>query len=308
VHRSRLPLLAIVVAATAACATRDDSDVNAILSQDSTLVARVDVKATERQPLPAACGTIAEAAQPASANRSLAAALTRQAYDAELLGDVEKAKALLLRASGLDGTDKSAAYHLGRTSEALGDHETAMTAYCRFLTLAPTTTESAEARQRVATLSQRETQVAARSVSVGATAPRRVQVATAQPAPARRVMRARSTAATTRSRVVTRATMEDTPMPGEPVSGSTEVDVRVMGGVSDGDVVATADRSPVADQPPPSTRRASRGPSGAQTVGIGAVAGAMIGAATGRSVKSAVIGAAAGGLLGTMVAGTRMRP
>jgi outer membrane lipoprotein SlyB len=39
----------------------------------------------------------------------------------------------------------------------------------------------------------------------------------------------------------------------------------------------------------------------AQGAGIGAVAGAMIGVATGRSVKSAVIGAAAGGMLGTIV-------
>jgi uncharacterized protein YcfJ len=38
---------------------------------------------------------------------------------------------------------------------------------------------------------------------------------------------------------------------------------------------------------------------------IGAASGAIIGAVTGRSVKSAVIGAAAGGLLGTVVVRAR---
>jgi hypothetical protein len=46
---------------------------------------------------------------------------------------------------------------------------------------------------------------------------------------------------------------------------------------------------------------------GAQSTIIGVAAGAILGAATGRSVKSTVIGAAAGGVLGTVV-GSTTRP
>jgi hypothetical protein len=317
VHRSRSPLL-FIFAAVAACSTHEDSNVNAVLSQDSTLLAGVDME-TRESPLPDACGTIAVAPQPAAANRALASSLTRQAYDAELLGQLDKAKSLLRRASELDGTDKSAAYHLGRTSEALGDHALAVSSYCRILTLAPSSAESAEARQRVASLSQREAQVAAVTVAPSVTPVRRAPAATPQ-----RVATIQRVATTERVARTTRATRERAPsgariprttvdrsgngtyatnadegngesssMPADAVgSATTESGSRVIGGVSNGDVA-------------PTTRR---GPSRAQGVGIGAIAGAMIGAATGRSVKSTVIGAAAGGLLGTIVVGSGMRP
>jgi hypothetical protein len=323
VHRSRSPLL-FIFAAVAACSTHEDSNVNAVLSQDSTLLAGVDME-TRESPLPEACGAITVAPQPAAANRSLAESLARQAYDAELLGQLDKAKSLLQRASELDGTDKSAAYHLGRTSESLGDHALAVSAYCRILTLAPSSAESAEARERVASLSQREAQVAAATVTPSATPVRRAPAATTQRvATIRRVAATHRVATTQRVARTTRAAHERAPsgtriprttvdrsgngtyatntdegsgerssMPADAVgSATTESGGRIMGGVSNGDVV-------------PTTRR---GPSRAQGVGIGAIAGAMIGAATGRSVKSTVIGAAAGGLLGTIVVGTGMRP
>ena len=308
-HRSRSSLL-VIFAVVAACSSRDDSEVNELLSRDSTLIAQVDVREKVEQPLrlPDACGTVATTVQPAPANRSQAEKLARQAYDAELIGDVEQARTLLRRASELDGTDKSVTYHLARANETLGDRAAAVTAYCRFLTLAPTSAESAEARQRVALLSPREARVA----SGGTATVSRVSVATA-----RRVRRAPST----RARVATAAV-------GQPSRGSsgrgtysvgaTEVDASgsampsgsttTTSEVDGGDVVAMPRRGPIVDQPTTTARTSSRGPSRVQGAGMGAVAGAIIGAATGRSVKSAVIGAAAGGVLGTIMVGQGGRP
>jgi hypothetical protein len=317
VHRSRPPVFAIF-AAVAACSTRHDPDTKEILSQDSSLVATLEVRQKpQRQSLPEGCGPVMVAARPASANRELAEELARQAYDAELLGNMQQAKALLMRASSLDGTDKSAAYHLGRTSEVLGDRAGAMTAYCRYLTLAPTAAESAEARQRVAQLSQAGTRVAsAGGISLNVAAVPHAAVATsrrvarARPAVERRVA-IRSVGRSTRDVSTGRRTRsasavmgaDDSATRGDGVSASPKANGRVDG-TSDGiDGVTTAEHAPSVEQPASGSRTASRGPTAAQSVGIGAVAGAIIGAATGRSVKSAVIGAAAGGVLGTVVGG-----
>lgn len=65
--------------------------------------------------------------------------------------------------------------------------------------------------------------------------------------------------------------------------------------------VAIGRQTPRDDQPSSAPLPSSRGPNRAQSAGIGAATGAILGAVTGRSMKSAVIGAAAGGILGTMV-------
>jgi len=312
-HRSRLSVL-VILAAVAACSKRDDSEGIELLSQDRTLVARLEIdQERARLPLPAACGAITVAARPAVADQHRAEELTRQANVAGMHGDVKEAKSLLSRAAALDGTNKSAAYHLGRTSEALGDRTEAMTAYCRYLALTPTTAESVEARQRVATLSQSESN--ASSGSVGAMAPTR------RPATARRVTRARTTveprfvARTNVRRSVTATAptggAQSASAAGrragepsarrDPVTTLPAVDRTANSSVAGGDVVETPRQVPTVDQPSPTSRTASRGPSRAQRAGIGAATGAIIGAATGRSVKSAVIGAAAGGILGSVM-------
>jgi hypothetical protein len=307
-HRSRPPVFAIF-AAVAACSSRHDPDANEILSQDSTLVATLEVRKAPQQPLPDACGTTAVAARPATADKELAEELARQAYDAELLGNMSQARSLLVRASTLDGTDKSAAYHLGRTSEVLGDRSGALTAYCRYLTLTPTTAESSEARQRVAELSRTGVQVAMGSVSSGATVHRRVQ-----PPTTRRVTRvehaARATPNARRTYSLGTATngAQGSPTPGDGMTTSSGVGSAADRTMDGGDAVTTQPSAPSVDQPSTTTSRtAGRGPSRVQSAGIGAVAGAIIGAATGRSVKSAVIGAAAGGIVGTVVGGS-IRP
>ena len=338
-HRSRLSVLVILAATAAACSKKDATEGADALAQDRALVARLEVdQETRQQPLPASCGTVALAAQPALASQQQARELTRQARDAEMQGNVKEARALLLRASDLDGTSKSTAYHLGRTSEALGDRTTAITAYCRYLALTPTTPEAVEAHQRLAKLSQSVTRVAAGSVVDSTPVARRAPVAgvaTASPAPssARRVTREQPKAA---PRVVASAPVERpapvatrerdtapvsvpasgaevTPAPSEPMVTTREVDGTAGSTAAGSDVVATtgaepADvQQPAVEQPSTAPRTARRVPSRAQSAGIGAAAGAIIGAATGRSVKSAVIGAAAGGILGSVM-GPRMGP
>ena len=68
-HRSRLSVL-VIFAAAAACSKHDGSEGNAILSEDRTLVARLDVdQETHKPALPTACGTLAIPAQPAVSNQ-----------------------------------------------------------------------------------------------------------------------------------------------------------------------------------------------------------------------------------------------
>ena len=317
-HRSRLPVL-VILAAAAACSTHDDPEGTAILSRDSTLVARLAADSVPPQPLPAACGAITVAARPAAASKTQAEQLTRQAYDAEIMGNVQEARSLLVRASGLDGTNKSAAYHLGLTNETLGDHPAAISAYCHYLALTPTTTESAEARQRVAKLSQSVTHVAAGSVAESVPPRRRVASASVRRVtPARSAVRPRSiervavarssmpvssSARVTRSTSSSSASDADVSSASRDIATTSDASAGASGTTSQGDVYASPPAEPSVEQPAASTHAQRRGVSRAQSAGIGAAAGAMIGAVTGRSVKGAVIGAAAGGILGTVVGG-----
>ena len=308
VHRSRLSVLAIF-AAMAACSTHDGSEGAAILSQDSTLVARLERHNQPQPPaLPAACPAVAVAAQPVVASKRQADELTRRAYDAEMLGNVQEAKALLIRASALDATNKSAAYHLGLTSETLGDRAAAIAAYCRYLTLTPTTAESAEARQRVARLSQVETRVAAGSVSESTPPRRRIaSTATRHATGERRTAEPRVIASASDGQTMPSASRErgtSSPTPSDPVATSSDVDRTADVGAAGSDGT-TSSTTPSVDQPPTTSRTERRGASRTQSAIIGAAAGAIIGGATGRSVKGAVIGAAAGGILGTAVGGVR---
>lgn len=307
-RRSRLSVLVIFAAAMAACSMHDDSEGAAILSQDSTLVAHLEKDKQPQQALPDACGTVTLAVQPGDAGRREADDLTRKAYDAEMLGNVQEARALLRRATGIDATNKSAAYHLGLTSETLGDRAGAITAYCRYLTLTPTTAESVEARQRVAKLSQVQTRVAAGSVGEATPAPRRVSSTSARRVTrAARTLEPRAVASAPVGRSGSAAESErstGSPSSSVPVAASPDVgsmaDASTAG--SDG---ATSQPAPSPDQPATTARTARRGMSRTQRAIIGAAAGAIIGGATGRSVKGAVIGAAAGGILGTAVGSVR---
>ena len=336
-HRSRLSML-VIFAAAAACTTRDDSQGTEILSQDRSLAAQLKTEQESRaQRLPDACGVVQLAAQPAAANQRQADELTRKAQDAEMHGDIREARSLLRRAADLDGTNKSTAYHLGRTSEALGDPDAAMTAYCRYLALTPTSADQTEARQRVSVLSQSpsQTRTSAGSVTDSVPATRPTPAAAVRPVtrerptvqprvvasakverPVRsttsseRSMSSASTAASS-SPSAAPSVVEETPAPAAsvPVTSTPDVGNPSENKPAGGDVVAVSSPPPTVEQPSTAPRASSsRGPNRAQSVGIGAAAGGLLGAMTGRSVKSAVIGAAAGGLLGSVVGGRSSSP
>ena len=321
-HRSRLSVL-VIFAAAAACSKRDDSAGTDLLSQDRNLVARLEVnQETHQLPLPNACGTVTIAAQPAVENKNKSEELTRQAQDAELHGDIKAARSLFNRAGELDATNKSAAYHLARTSETLGDSTTALTAYCRYLALTPTTSESLEARQRVAGLSKSGSKASAGNVVDSTPARRGVAVATtprvtrSQPVAERRVasvprVQASAPVAQSKATPAERDTSSPTATPSvadpaptstESATASREVDGAATRSAAGGDVVLTERPSEPADAPPSTAPRSTRrGTSRTQGAMIGATGGAIIGAVTGRSVKSTIIGAAAGGILGGVV-------
>lgn len=276
-HRSRMALL-VVFAPVAACSARKDKDPEGTtaLSQDSSL-AQLDLHQLAAQPqLPDACGSGAATAQPTADDERQAGELTRQAYQAELVGDVRQAHVLLHHAAELDGTSKPIAYHLGRTSEELGDRAGAVNAYCHYLTLSPEASDTGDVRQRLTRLSP--------SLHL----------------------------ATTRafSRASRRSAAPGTPRHGYRTASRVASPVRVGSAertTADGDVTAmptaTAQPSSSTPQPVATSSRRRGGLSHAEGAGIGAAAGAVIAGATGHSVKSAVIGAAAGGLLGALVAG-----
>lgn len=280
-HRSR-PFVLVILAAAAACSRREPAEGKDILSQDRTLVAHLQNDARPL-PLPDACGTNMIAATPSAANQQQAEEMTRQAGVAEMHGDIQDARSLLRRAAALDGTNKSAAYHLGRTSEALGDHSSALTAYCHYLTLAPTAAESAEARQRVAGLSR--------------SMPRAIASARVP----------RTTSARSSTRVVANGPVQPRTRQPQRRSRSTVIADARGSEASAGDVITSRPPAPTADPSPAQPRAQRRGSIGAQSTIIGVAAGAILGAATGRSVKSTVIGAAAGGVIGTVV-GSATRP
>ena len=301
-HRSRLALL-VVFAPVAACSTRRNKDPEgaAALSQDSSL-AQLDLHQLPAQPpLPDECGSIAAAAQPSADNERQAGELTRQAYRAELVGDVRGAHALLHRAAELDGTSKPIAYHLGRTSEELGDRSGAVNAYCHYLTLAPAAADTGDVRQRLTRLSP-SLHVAA--TSAGSRASRQ---SSAIGAPRHGYRTASRVASAVRVGSAGRVRTEQggawgggssTAGPAYPPPNAGD-----HRATADGDVIATAQPSSSTQQPAPNSSRRRGGLSHAEGAGIGAAAGAIIAGVTGHSVKSAVIGAAAGGILGAVVAG-----
>jgi len=308
VHRSRLVML-LVIPAFAACSTQKAAEPSTALSQDSALVTRVGEyqhadKQTEKQPFPDACGTFTIPTA-APADTLEARELAQRGYNAELLGNVREASALLRRSSELDAADKSAAYHLGRISEVLGERRPAIQAYCRYLALSPTATEQAEVRRRVESLAQAQAPISAR-VAVATSGVTHKATHLEQP----RVVAKSSVHARTPMTQPKRETHSTTTV----ASGAVDLPARAAPGTTspiaprraDSVVVESDDvevELPAVERP----RADQRGPNRAQSAGIGAVAGAIIGGVAGRSGKSAAIGAVAGGILGAVVVrGNRM--
>lgn len=96
-------------------------------------------------PIPAPASVTADA-------RRKARDVAQNGRQAAILGDSAAALAQLKEASTIDPTDSDLAYELARAYESSGSGASAAKEYCRFLALAPTAPEAAEARNRVASL------------------------------------------------------------------------------------------------------------------------------------------------------------
>ena len=278
-HRSRASLVFALVG-FAACASRDDAVRTKSLSKDSALIAELKAQNTHQRPLPDACGTVAPQPQATVRRMLVAKELARQAGEAEILGNLREASALLRRASALDGTDPSTAYHLGRVSEAILDSTGAVAAYCRYLTLDADAIESADVRRRVDGLSQ---SVASKSTQA------RQSLATHRSAPSPRVRQPIRRAATLKSRVLARSSGEAslsrrTPATTRPTS---------TGGVTQ----ASTRTRPVENRA--STQQTT---TPARRGGIRGVAGAIIDGVTSPAGKVVAVGAAVGGILAMLIA------
>ncbi|HZD06058.1 MAG TPA: tetratricopeptide repeat protein, partial [Longimicrobiales bacterium] len=90
---------------------------------------------------------------PDAQERSQATRLGSNAEQAVILGDRERARDLLARATELDPTSSDLAYRHGRILQELGDGRGAVTWYCRSLALEPEANEAADSRARVEQLS-----------------------------------------------------------------------------------------------------------------------------------------------------------
>jgi tetratricopeptide (TPR) repeat protein len=91
---------------------------------------------------------------PTSDQRKQARDLAERGQQAAILGDSVSARDQLRQAAQLDPTDPDLAYRLARANETSGAADDAAREYCRFLALAPSAPETAEAREKVALLAR----------------------------------------------------------------------------------------------------------------------------------------------------------
>lgn len=131
------------------------------------------------QPLPSACTPVSRAIEPSPQDRRQAAELASSARHSVILGDLEQARGLLLRAVRLDPTAPDVPYYLARVLEDQGDRQQALVEYCRTLALGAPHDEAAFARERIEALTDHgELQVPDdRIASSGSTGARRSHAA-----------------------------------------------------------------------------------------------------------------------------------
>jgi tetratricopeptide (TPR) repeat protein len=91
---------------------------------------------------------------PTNEQRRQARDLAERGQQAAILGDSISARDQLRQAARLDPTDPDLAYRLARANETSGATDDAAKEYCRFLALAPSAPETAEAREKVASLAR----------------------------------------------------------------------------------------------------------------------------------------------------------
>jgi len=89
------------------------------------------------------------AAHPGAAERTQARQIAATAAQAVILGDLQRARSLLDRATELDPSSEDLAYRHARVLEELGERTAAMSEYCRALTLDPKGAAASDARDRL---------------------------------------------------------------------------------------------------------------------------------------------------------------
>lgn len=114
------------------------------------LLKRTALPATAR----ATCPPAVAAHAPTAEQRRQARDLAERGQQSAILGDSVSARDQLRQAARLDPTDPDLAYRLARANETSGAGEDAVKEYCRFITLAPSAPEAAEARGKVALLAR----------------------------------------------------------------------------------------------------------------------------------------------------------
>ncbi len=113
----------------------------------------------KRTPLPASLLPACPVARPTSfvpsdAQRRQARDLASRSQQEAILGDSAGALSHLRDARKLDPTDPDLAYQLARNYESAASVDSAVVEYCRFLTLAPRSSDAQDARDRVAVLAK----------------------------------------------------------------------------------------------------------------------------------------------------------
>lgn len=99
-----------------------------------------------------ACAPLPAVSPPTDAQRRQAKDLAERGRQAAILGDSTEAMNNLRQAARLDPTNADLAYELARAYETGGARRNAATEYCRFLSLAPNSPESAEALEKARSL------------------------------------------------------------------------------------------------------------------------------------------------------------
>ncbi len=118
-------------------------------------------RATLKRGLPTTAVRQAQSCAPATAARAAtpeqrraARELAQRAQQSAILGDRSAARDQLRQATAMDPTNPDLAYQLARAQEAVGASDDARAEYCRFIALAPTAAEAAEARERISALAR----------------------------------------------------------------------------------------------------------------------------------------------------------
>lgn len=112
------------------------------------------LKRVEADAGPYGCPTPSDVREPADEESRQAEALGSSASQALILGDTERARDLLARATQLDPTSPELAYQYGRALESLNDARGALAQYCHMLALDPESRVADDVRGRIGALAQ----------------------------------------------------------------------------------------------------------------------------------------------------------